>query len=159
MAKPSRVLVDALRRTAERVREGAPYQWGHYGHCNCGHLAQTLTGRTPGEIHRMATSRAGEWQDQAREFCPTSGFALADVIRDMLGVGLAIEDLVALENLHDPKVLARIPDTRRWLDRNSRDDLVLYLQTWAEILAEQLPAAAPAAPAPAPAMPLSAAPA
>lgn len=145
MARPSPELVEALRATATRVRAGAPYQWGHYGHCNCGHLAQTLTGRSPGDIHRLATTRPGEWQDQARETCPTSGFALADVIREMLGAGLAIEDLVALENLHDPEVLARIPDTRRWLDRNSRDDLVLYLETWAGLLAERLPPPAPAA--------------
>ena len=146
MAKPSPELVAALRATAQRVRGGAPYQWGHYGHCNCGHLAQTLTGRAPGEIHRLATTRPGEWQDQVREVCPTSGFALADVIREMLSAGLAIEDLVALENLHDPQVLARIPDTRRWLDRNSRDDLVLYLETWAGLLEEALPEPAPAAP-------------
>ena len=43
MARPSRRLIDALRATARRLEDGARYEWGHMGRCNCGHLAQTLT--------------------------------------------------------------------------------------------------------------------
>lgn len=142
MATPSPELVAALRATADRVREGAPYAWGHYGHCNCGHLAQTLTGRDPHELQRLATAQSGEWRDQAREACPTSGAPLVDVIREMVRAGLAIEDIVALEGLDDPQVLARLPDGRRHLRHNLREDLVLYLHLWADLLAEALPAPA-----------------
>lgn len=138
MAKPSQRLVEALRETARRVGEGAPYQWGHYGHCNCGHLAQTLTGRSPHDLQRLATATEGEWRDQARETCPTSGAPLKTVIEEMLSAGLAIEDIVELETLENPQVLARLPDGRRHLRRNRREDLVLYLHVWADLLSEDL---------------------
>ena len=139
MATASNELVRALRETALRVSEGAPYQWGHYGHCNCGHLAQTLTGRDPHELQRRATASEGEWRDQAQEHCPTSGAPLSEVIGEMLGAGLSIDDIVALETLDHPRVLERLPDGRRHLRRNHRQDLVLYLHVWADLLQEQLP--------------------
>lgn len=43
MAFANPVLVLALRETAHRLREGAPYAWGHHGRCNCGHLAQKVS--------------------------------------------------------------------------------------------------------------------
>lgn len=138
MATPSIELVCALRETAQRVAEGAPYQWGHYGHCNCGHLAQTLTGRDPHELQRRATATKGEWRDQANEFCPTSGAPLDTVIQEMLSAGLSIDDIVALETLENPRVLERLPDGRRHLRRNVREDLVLYLHLWADLLGESL---------------------
>lgn len=146
MATASKELVLALRETAQRVSEGAAYQWGHYGHCNCGHLAQTLTGRSPHELQRRATATVGEWRDQAQEHCPTSGAPLAEVIGEMLGAGLSIDDIVSLETLDHPRVLERLPDGRRHLRRNHREDLVLYLHVWADLLGEELsPAEEPAA--------------
>lgn len=138
MATASIELVRALRETAQRVSEGAPYQWGHYGHCNCGHLAQTLTQRSPHDLQRRATAQEGEWRDQAREHCPTSGAPLGEVIGEMLAAGLLIDDIVALENLDHPRVLERLPDGRRHLRRNHREDLVLYLHVWADLLSEAL---------------------
>jgi len=146
MATASKELVLALRETAQRVAAGAAYQWGHYGHCNCGHLAQTLTGRSPHELQRRATATVGEWRDQAQEHCPTSGAPLGEVIAEMLGAGLSIDDIVALETLDHPRVLERLPDGRRHLRRNHRQDLVLYLHVWADVLSEELtPQAQPAA--------------
>tara|TARA_R110002072_G_scaffold124427_1_gene259990 strand:+ start:376 stop:846 length:471 start_codon:yes stop_codon:yes gene_type:complete len=139
MATASKELVEALRATALRVSEGAAYQWGHYGHCNCGHLAQTLTGHGPHELQRRATASEGEWRDQAQEHCPTSGAPLGEVIGEMLGAGLSIDDIVALETLDHPRVLERLPDGRRHLRRNQRQDLVLYLHLWADLLSEELP--------------------
>ena len=33
-----------IDRTAERLSGDVSYQWGHMGMCNCGHLAQSITG-------------------------------------------------------------------------------------------------------------------
>ncbi len=137
-------LVEALRVTAARLRSGARYQWGHYGECNCGHLAQTLTNLSPGQIHRLALERDGEWRHQAAAFkgeaerCEVTGQRLDLVIRRMLGAGLSIEDIIHLETLSDPAVLARLPAGRRHLTQNGREDLILYLETWAAQLEEQL---------------------
>ena len=68
MARPSIKLVLALRETALRL--SAPsvrYEWSHFGHCNCGHLAQTLTGLSPKLIYDAAFQRAGDWGEQAKE--------------------------------------------------------------------------------------------
>ncbi len=145
MAHRTLALIEALRATADRLAAGAPYQWGHYGSCNCGHLAQTLTGRSAAEIHRLAQDRDGDWARQAEELCPTSGFELGAVIRQLLAAGLRLEDVVNLERLSDPRVLARLPSDPRDVRRNRREDVVVYLRTWADVLRDELPASPVAA--------------
>lgn len=147
MAYANVELVRALRHTAARLRRGADYQWGHLGMCNCGHLAQTLTGRGRAEIHTAALALGGEWEDRAREYCPQSGQAIDDIIRTMLGYGLTTGDLADLEDLGDDRILRRLPSGRRHLQRNQRDDVAEYLETWAAMLEEELAARAEPPPA------------
>ena len=138
-------LRDALLTTAARIRSGARYQWGHFGACNCGHLAQTLTTRSQAEIHRAAIERSSswgmapvdDWADAAVEYCPASGLPLDDIIGEMLDAGLTLQQIGDLERLSDRRILRRLPEGRRHLRRNSKDDLALYLETWAQLLAEE----------------------
>lgn len=66
MATASLTLVRALRHTARRLESRATaYKWGHFGQCNCGHLAQTLTGLSDGLLQRAASQHRGDWSDQA----------------------------------------------------------------------------------------------
>ena len=58
-------LYHALRVTAQRIRSTTAYQWGHFGACNCGHLAQTITQRNKADIHRAATVRVATWAQPA----------------------------------------------------------------------------------------------
>jgi hypothetical protein len=68
MATPTLRLVRALRATARRLEDQTlTYRWSHFAHCNCGHLAQTVTGLGPEEIQRRAASQAGDWAEQAGE--------------------------------------------------------------------------------------------
>lgn len=136
MGYPTLELILALRHTAERLRQGAPYRWTHQGACNCGHLAQTVTKLPREEIHRRAVEKAGDGSEHAIEYCPKSGYPIDHIIESMLAIGRATDDLVHLERLTDPKVLARIEGTRH-LDHRSRDDVVLYLEAWADLLEEQ----------------------
>jgi hypothetical protein len=144
MAYANVELVRALRLTAFRLRDGAGYQWGHLGMCNCGHLAQTLTGLGKAEIHAAALVLGGEWEDRVRDHCPTSGYAIDDIIRAMLEHGLDPGDLADLEDLRAEHVLRRLPSGRRHLQRNVRDDVIEYLETWAALLEEELAARAEA---------------
>ncbi|MEZ4383465.1 MAG: hypothetical protein R3A79_19200 [Nannocystaceae bacterium] len=137
MARPLVELITALRVTAERLRAGARYQWGHYGECNCGHLARTLLGVDAAELHRFGQQREGDWRSHAREYCDTSGYRIDHVIRQMLAAGLDLDDIIHLENLSDPRVLAALPGGPRYLARNDREDAILYLESWAELLAAQ----------------------
>ena len=130
MSKLNRHVVEALRTTAKRLQDGADYEWGHAGACNCGHLAQTVTHRSKKEIYSMVD---GEWSEHLNDYCPITGHAVEDVAAQMIAFGFTPSELADLERLEDPRVLERIPGGRH-LRRNDRDDVVLYLETWAQML-------------------------
>ncbi|OIN56483.1 hypothetical protein [Arsenicibacter rosenii] len=138
MARPNLQLIDALRRTARKLKEGAPYQWGHMGGCNCGNLAQELTKLNKDQIHAYAMQRYGDWNEQVDDYCTASLMPIDLVISEMLGAGLMLEDLKHLEKLSDREILKRLPAERRYLKHNLRDDVVLYMTEWANLLEEQL---------------------
>jgi len=140
MAKPRIELVEALRRTADKLEKGAKYQWGHMGSCNCGHLAQELTTYTKEQIHAYALqTRMGDWAEQTAAFCGESKLPLDLVISSMLDAGLTNEDLIHLERLSDQQILRRFPIPKRHqFEKNNRADLILYLRAWADLLEEQL---------------------
>jgi hypothetical protein len=127
-------LATALRTTAARLDAGAAYQWGHLGQCNCGHLVQTVCGLGTQVIHRWALERTGDWEQLANDYCPTSGYHIDDVISSLLALGMATDDIGHLEKLDDPRVRAALPGGARWLARNQRADVVLYMRTWADLL-------------------------
>ncbi|TVT43042.1 hypothetical protein FNT36_02820 [Hymenobacter setariae] len=132
-------LIQALRDTARRLAAEAPYQWGHMGSCNCGHLAQTVTSLTKAEIHTQALQRYGDWERQLIDYCPTSGLPFDQTIDEMLALGFSRQDLTHLEKISDPAVRLAIPFERRnALRHNQRDDVVLYLRTWADLLEQRL---------------------
>jgi hypothetical protein len=139
MAQSTLSVIHALRDTAQRLAAQAPYQWGHMGSCNCGHLAQTVTKLTKGEIHARAMQRYGDWERQITDYCPTSGLPIDETIDEMLDLGFTRQDLTHLERLADPAIYMAIPFERRnALRHNQRDDVVLYLRTWADLLEHQL---------------------
>lgn len=139
MARPNPDLIAALRRTAQKLQKGAPYQWGHMGSCNCGNLAQELTSLTKAEIHEHALAVGrGDWNEQLNDHCPTSGLPMDLLILEMMNAGLTTDDLKHLEKLSDRRILERLPTEKRYLRHNFRDDVVLYLSTWANLLEDQL---------------------
>jgi hypothetical protein len=139
MTKISLPLIQALRDTAQRLATQAPYQWGHMGSCNCGHLAQTITKLTKAEIHARAMQRYGDWERQINDYCATSGLPIDQTIDEMLALGFTRQDLAHLERLSNPAIRAAIPFERRDAMRhNQRDDVVLYLRTWADLLEQEL---------------------
>jgi len=145
MARASLALVRALRSTAARIEANASYAWGHLGMCNCGHLVQTLCAIPPARIHQLALERTGDWEQLANDYCPTSGYAIDDVISELVAAGLTTHDIGHLEKLDDPAVLTALPGGHRWLRRNDRGDVVAYLRTWAALLEPEVVPAEPAA--------------
>lgn len=138
MARPTPELIDALRTTAKRLGTNVQYYWSHQGSCNCGHLAQTITKLSKAEIHSYAIERHGDWDDHAEDYCPTSGHHLDSIITQMLAVGLERQDISDLERLANARILARIPQERRALQYNRRADVILYMETFAAMLEEEL---------------------
>lgn len=139
MAISSLHIIDALRKTANNLREGRPYEWGHMGSCNCGNLAQTLLGIGKAEIHRAAmhSPTVGDWNEQLQAYCEVSGLEIDRLIFTLLQKGFTLEDLMQLEYLSNPAVYGRISN-KSYLQRNRREDVVLYLETWATLLEEEL---------------------
>jgi hypothetical protein len=137
MVKANPLLIAALERTVLKLSNGAAYQWGHMGACNCGNLAQELTQFTKAEIHQYAMQKHGDWNEQILDYCPTSGLPIDLMISKMLDFGLTLDDLANLEKLSDHAILNQIPKERRdQINKNSREDVILYMQIWAKTLRE-----------------------
>lgn len=138
MAHPTVLLIRAFRTTAARLADGAHYKWSHYAMCNCGNLAQVITELDPSTIYEAAFERPGDWGEQAREYCPTSGRPMDVILRQMMDLGLQPEDIRHIERLSHPHVLRRIPLERKPLHHARREDCVLFFETWADMLEEKL---------------------
>jgi hypothetical protein len=134
------ILIQALRSTAARLAAGANYQWGHFGQCNCGHLAQSLLGVGHAKLHEIALEGDGDWEMIANQHCPVSGRRIDSIVTDLLEMGLSTQDLGHLEKLSDERVLRALAGGKRWLRRNDRNDVVAYMLAWAELLESQHPA-------------------
>ena len=169
MATPSNRLVTVLRETAVRLRrEDTTYKWASFAHCNCGHLAQTITGLAPGEIQRRAMRREGDWGRQANnvipirfpEFdygdrpaldegawepenvgaCKVTGASLDQILAEMYELGLSPADVGHLERLSSPEVRRRLGNNTEYFPHHRRENVVVYLEAWADLLEEQLEA-------------------
>lgn len=139
MARASKKLVDALRKAANRIAEDDNYQWGHMGACNCGFIAQEVTKLSKGEIHEFAMRGYGDWTEQVQAFCPTSSMPMDVLISEMIAAGFSLEDLANLERLKDKEVLDLIPAAKRHkLRHNDKNDVALYLKTWAVLLESKI---------------------
>ena len=138
MARASLELVKALRNTASLLSKSNNYQWGHMGSCNCGHLAQEITKLNKSEIHSRAMQKYGDWNDQLNDYCPTSGLLMDDLITELLNAGLDLDDLKHLEKLSDTQVLRSLKEDSRYLQHNKKDDVVKYIEAWADLLEREL---------------------
>lgn len=138
MAFANPALIEALRATATRLRDGAPYAWGHHGQCNCGNLAQVITPFTAAEIQRYAHTGAGEWTELAEDYCESTGAPFELVLHKLLALGLTPTDLHHIEYLDDKSVLQHLEGGFRWLTRNRREDAIAYFEAMADMLESQL---------------------
>ena len=141
MAIANLPLIQALRETADRLDSGAAYNWAHFGRCNCGHLAQTLTRLDAAEIHRRARRELIEWSEIPEDYCAATGYHLDHVIDTLLEIGLNRDDVRHLEDLSDRAILERLPGGFRWLERNSRENAVAYMRAWADLLEDSVASA------------------
>ena len=138
MAQPTVQLIEALRETANKLRNGSHYAWGHHGACNCGNLVQVITKFTEGEILRYAHTGIGEWTELAQEFCPITNAPIDLVIAKLEEVGLTPTDIHNVEYLNDKEVLKNLDGGFRWLKRNNREDAIAYFEAFANVLENKI---------------------
>lgn len=137
MTQSNPKLINALRKTAERLEGGAKYEWGHMARCNCGHLVQTLTDMSDYEIAKSVDFKLDEWSEYAQDYCEGTGHKVDDLFLTLQNVGFSHEDVVRLENLSDKRVLTRLGDGLCYLQRNKVDDVTRYMYTLADLLEEE----------------------
>ena len=138
MAKTNPELINALRVTAQRLEDGAKYEWGHMGRCNCGHLVQTLTDMTDHEIVKSVDFRLDEWTEHANDYCAGTGEKVEDLFVTLSNIGFSYQDVIHLENLSDHRVLTRLGEGQPcYLRRNEVKDVTRYLLTLADLLEEE----------------------
>ena len=137
MARDNATVINALRETARALGNNGDYQWGHMGSCNCGYLAQQITHLKKNQIHACAMQRYGDWNEQLNDYCPTSGLPMDDLISEMINFGFDPDDLKNLERLSDKTVLDSLPEGKRNLSFNVKEDVIIYLHAWASLLEEQ----------------------
>lgn len=138
MAHANIELIEALRETARRLKNGAHYAWGNHGSCNCGNLLQTVTDLSSKEILQYSRSGTGEWTELSQEFCGVTEAPVDLLIGKLQKIGLTPSDIHCIEYLQDKQVLDRLPGGFRWLKRNVREDVILYMETMAGMLEEKL---------------------
>ncbi len=138
MAQANTLLINALRETALRIRNGAHYAWGNHGACNCGNLTQVVTKLSKEEILQYAHTGIGEWTELAEEYCGITDAPASLLISKLQQIGLTPTDIHNLEYLEDKKVLHHLPGGFRWLKRNVREDVVDYFEAFANLLEEEL---------------------
>ncbi|TAF77443.1 MAG: hypothetical protein EAZ53_02625 [Bacteroidetes bacterium] len=139
MAYPNLKLIESLRKTATNLRNGAFYAWGNQGACNCGNLVQVVTNLTPKEIVQYVQQTSlGEWTEMAEEFCPITNAPINLLVAKLEALGLTTTDIHHLEYLNDTKVLKNLPGGFRYLNRNEREHAILYFETFAQMLENEL---------------------
>jgi len=138
MARASIEMVEALRETARRLKNGASYAWGNHGACNCGNLLQVMTNLTKEEILTYAHTGLGEWTELAEDYCGITNAPADLLISKLQSAGLTPTDIHNIEYLQDRQVLNCLPGGFRWLKRNVREDVIAYFETFAMLLEERL---------------------
>ena len=166
MAQSYARLPELLRETASRLSEsGTTYRWSSFGHCNCGHLAQTVTGLRAAELQRRAMQCEGDWASQARDAerdrrpvfemgdrpapdegawepedvgaCSVTGKPMDEVLAQIHQMGLSAADIANLERLSDPEVRRRLGNNTDDFSHYIRENVVRYLHAWADLLEER----------------------
>lgn len=132
------LLAEGLRKAAANLRNGSFYAWGHHGACNCGHLLQVVTRLSKEDIQTYAHTGTGEWTEIVEESCDVTGVPLGLLIRELRRLGLTNTDIHNIEYLTDRKVLENLPGGFRWLQRNNRDHVIVYFETFAGMLEERV---------------------
>jgi hypothetical protein len=138
MANPNKNLIKALRETAVKLREGATYAWGNHGACNCGNLLQAITPLSRQEIMSYAQTGIGEWTELASDYCGVTDAPVDLLLSKLIEVGLTPSDIHNLEYLDNRDVLENLPGGFRWLKRNERNDVIVYFETFADMLEAKL---------------------
>jgi hypothetical protein len=137
-------LIKHLRQAAERVLEPG-YNHGNYERCNCGILAQCVTGFGAGHMKHgelwnaikpvVSLVGGGSWGYVAEFYCSETNRLFSEVIESLLDIGITAKDIANLENLSDEKIVAQVGLGP--LTKDNPQHVAKYLEAWADILEDE----------------------
>ncbi len=132
-------LIEALQGAIHQLKtRPESYNWSNAEKCNCGILAQHVTGAGQEGVSRMLFegdvygSYCGMLDDS--KACPTTGMPLGEIFEKMWSVGLVPDDLRDLEFLDNPIIMQEAGFYKYHLDHNKIIAVVAYMEAWVRIL-------------------------
>ncbi len=75
-----------------------------------------------------------EWSEHATDYCSKSGCKVDDIFQAVEKLGMTHHDIIRLENLSDRKVLENLEGGYRPLQKNQKDDVISYMESYADLL-------------------------
>lgn len=152
-----------LRRVDDLLKHNAVrYEWRQCSDCNCGLVAQAITGKTPSELDELINAEFSRspyldrtWTEIAGTLCPITGVPSSILFRQLYDAGMRFEDFSHLENLNNQDIIAKVntlyfewttqerfflPNKRTKtnirMQRSRHSSLRAYLGAWAAMIEE-----------------------
>lgn len=136
--------ISALIKAKQKLEEGADYFHGTYGKCNCGIVAQVVTGLSSKRIaeafsdselnNRVYLKTYGPvfFYAMAEESCSVTGMPINDIVSTLSEWGFTFQDLKELELLSNKKY------NTGGYQMDSKTGLINYLENWIADLQSQV---------------------
>lgn len=129
-------LIDGLLTAADWIESGTiEYNWQSAETCNCGILAQAITGLPPGKIHIVESI----WSKEVNR-CDQTGTPINDIIKTLMEAGMTAKDFVNLEFL---VTNGKVP--KFWWNHEinskpytKKENVINYIKKWADRLQKEL---------------------
>lgn len=116
-------LIKALKTSINALKNDTVlYDWHQQESCNCGIVAQAITGMNRVELEtafhgqintRLSKMGSGEtkvdstWRNAVKYLCPITGLSNVEILDKLQAAGLTKEDMVHLEYMSNPAILER----------------------------------------------------
>ena len=116
-------LIKALRITINALKNDTVlYDWQNQQSCNCGIVAQAITGMNRDDLKnqfdeqiasKLDKIKSGEerisptWKNAIKYLCPMTGLSNIEILNKLQTAGLSKEDIVNLEYMSNPAILEK----------------------------------------------------
>lgn len=106
-------LIEALRQSAKALEtETIYYEWTEPACCSCGVLFCALLDISEHALEMRLPTRIGHagtnWTTTVGQHCTVTGKPVHELFQQLMAFGLTAQDIVQLEYLENPRVLARM---------------------------------------------------
>jgi hypothetical protein len=154
-------LINSLKKAVKALKEDSVYyNWSNQCHCNAGIVCQAALGINAEQLEESKEELFGKlerinktlssnkkitqsWKNAIHYSCPLTGQSYPQIIKDLESIGITKEDIINLEYLSNPVILANSSIEKEGDDYpveyyKEKENLIKYLVSWIEILQESV---------------------